>query len=176
MKLQHHTVDVENDVEAYFNQLGKLSLLVASTPQFSRISMGMGMSMMHAALRHKTYCLYVDDEGKPTAGLIWAYLNEEAKEFYFRYGLLENFDAWRSGDELWLLNVVAEGGLIKAVFKDTMQTLFKDEKEAFMIRPSPTGRRRVVRLTHKGAHLHEVLPPNKTAAAANAARSEEKDS
>ncbi|MEW9919601.1 toxin-activating lysine-acyltransferase [Marimonas sp. MJW-29] len=117
------------------------------------------------------YCLYVDAKGKPTAGLIWAHLNEENKEFYCKYGLLPNVEAWRSGDQLWLLNVVANGGLIKAVFKDTMETLFKNEKEAFMIRPSPSGKRRIVRITHGGAEVVGVLPdpePEEEGAAAPA--------
>lgn len=162
MKLEHQTMDVTNDTEAYFNQFGKLALLIGTTPQFSRVQMDIGLSKIHAALTNKTYCIYVDADGKPTAGLIWAYLNDETKEFYFKYGLLPNTESWRSGDQLWLLNVVANGGMIKAVFKDTMSTLFKDEKEAFMIRPSPSGRRRVVRITHSGAEVVEILPMPKS--------------
>ncbi|NEK22376.1 hypothetical protein GV827_08185 [Sulfitobacter sp. JBTF-M27] len=89
-------------------------------------------------------------------------MNDESKEFYFKYGLLPNIEAWRSGDQLLLLNVVANGGMIKAVFEDSMEKLFKDEKEAFMIRPSPSGRRRVVRITRSGAELVEVLPVTKS--------------
>ena len=42
-----------------------------------------------------------------------------------------------------------------------MSTLFKDEKEAFMLRPSPSGRRRIVRITHDGAEVVKVLPASK---------------
>jgi len=31
-------------------------------------------------------------------------LNDESKEFYFKYGLLPNIEAWHSGNQLWLLN------------------------------------------------------------------------
>jgi len=58
--------------------------------------------------------------------------------------------------------VVAERVMIKAVLKDSMETLFKDEKEAFMIRPSSSGRRRVVRITRSGAELVEALPVTKS--------------
>lgn len=34
MKLEHQTMDVANDTEAYFNQFGKLALLIGTTPQF----------------------------------------------------------------------------------------------------------------------------------------------
>lgn len=158
MKLQHVSIDVANDTEAYFNQFGKLALLIGTTPAFSRVHMDIGLSLVHGALMKKTYCLYVDDEGKPTAGLIWAHLNEENREFYCKYGVLPNLDAWRSGSELWLMNVIANDGLIRPVFKDTMETLFKDEKEAFMIRPSRSGRRRIVRITHSGTEVVGVLP------------------
>lgn len=158
MKFQHQTVDVTNDTEAYFNQFGKFALLIGATPEFSSVSMDIGLALVHSALINKTYCLYLDAAGKPTAGLMWAYLDEEAKAFYFKYGILSGPDAWRSGNELWLLNVVAPNGQIKDIFKDTMETLFRHEKEAFMIRPSPSGRRRVVRITHKGAEVVRVLP------------------
>lgn len=58
--------------------------------------------------------------------------------------------------------MVAERVMIKAVFKDTMETLFKDQMKTFMIRPSPSGRRRVVRITRSGAELVEVLPMTKS--------------
>jgi len=161
MQLEHQTVDVTSDPEAYFNQFGKLALLIGTTPQFSKVQMDVGLSLVHAALMHKSYCLYVDAEGKPTAGLVWAYLNDETVASYLKYGMLPDFEAWRSGDQLWLLNVVAKGGLIKQVFNDTMSTLFKDEKEAFMLRPSPSGRRRIVRITHDGAEVVKVLPAPK---------------
>ncbi|MEP4308100.1 MAG: toxin-activating lysine-acyltransferase [Sulfitobacter sp.] len=167
MKLEHKSVDVTNDTQAYFNQMGKLALLIGTTPSFAKIPMDMGLSMIHASLKQKTYCLYEDAEGKPTAGLLWAHLDEENKLYYQRYGYLRDYDSWRSGDQLWLLNVVAGGGMIKQVFKDTMSTLFMDEKEAFMIRLSPSGRRRVVRITHSGAELHEVLPSASKKTASN---------
>lgn len=109
-------------------------------------------------MTHKTYCLYVDDEGKPAAGLLWAYLNDASKDFYLEYGLLPNKDAWRSGDQLRLLNVVAAGGIIKTIIKDVRETLFNDQTEAFMIRPSPGMRRRIVRITRTGAELIKILP------------------
>lgn len=158
MELQQQAIDVSVNTEAYFTQLGKLALLIGTTQQFCKVQMDLGLSLVHGALKNKSYCLYVDDEGKPVAGLIWAYLDETAKEHYLTYGVLTDLAAWRSGDQLWLLNVVAQGGLLKPIFKDTMTTLFMDEEEAYMLRPSPSGERRVVRITRRGTKVIQTLP------------------
>ena len=163
MELQQLTVDVSVDTEAFFTQLGKFALLIGTTPQFCKVQMDLGLAMVHGALRNKSYCLYVDRAGKPVAGLIWAYLNEDMKDHYLSHGVLPNLAAWRSGRQLWLLNVVARGGLLKPIFKDTMATLFKNEQEAFMLRPSPNGQRRVVRITRRGTEIVQTLPAPNTA-------------
>lgn len=163
MKREHQSVDVANNPEAYFNQFGKLALLIGTTPQFSQVQMDIGLSQVHAALTHKTYCLYIDTEGKPAAGLLWAYMNDASWNFYLEYGLLPKKDAWRSGDQLWLLNVVANGGMLKTIIKDERETHFNNQKEAFMIRPSRDGGRRVVRITRTGAELIKILPMPKLA-------------
>ena len=56
MKLEHQTMNVASDTEAYFNQFGKLALLIGTTPQFSRVQMDLGLSKIHAALTNNSYC------------------------------------------------------------------------------------------------------------------------
>lgn len=163
MELEQQTVDVRSDPEAFFAQLGKFSLLIATTPQFCKVQMDIGLSLVHAALMNNSCCLYVDGDSKPVAGLIWAYLDEVHRDHYLEHGILPNLAAWRSGQELWLLNVVAQGGLLKPIFKDTMATVFKEETEAFMLRPSPKGKRRIVRITRQGTQVIRTLAPSQEA-------------
>ena len=161
MQLKHKSVDANSSVETFFAQMGKFALLIGTTDAFSRIQMDMAMSLIHGALSNNTYALYEDDEGKPVAGLIWAYLDEETTEFYLEYGVMPGLDAWRSGEDLWFMNVIAEGGVLRMLFNDLKKTVFKDGKEAFMLRAGPGGRRRVVRLTHSGMRVVRTLPPPK---------------
>lgn len=161
MQLKHKSIDANSNVETFFAQMGKFALLIGTTDAFSRIQMDMAMSLIHGALSNNTYALYEDDEGKPVAGLIWAFLDEETTEFYLEYGVMPNLDAWHSGKDLWFMNIVAEGGALKVLLKDLKVTVFKDHKEAFMLRAGPGGKRRIVRLTHSGMRVVRTLPPAK---------------
>lgn len=157
MKLTHKAIDANESVETFFTQMGKFALLIGTTPAFGRIHMDMAMSLIHGALSNNTYALYEDDEGKPVAGLICAFMDKKTSDFYLDYGVMPDVDAWRSGPDLWFLNIVAEGGALKVLLSDLRVTLFKDNAEAFMLRPGRNGRRRVVRLTHKGMQVVRVM-------------------
>lgn len=158
MRLKHKTIDANASVDTFFTQMGKLALLIGTTHAFSRIQMDFAMSLIHGALTNNTYALYEDDEGKPVAGLIWAFLDDETTEFYLKYGVMPNIEAWRSGSDLWFMNIVAEGGALKLLFNDLKVSMFKEHKEAFMLRRGPQGTRRVVRLTHRGMKVVRTLP------------------
>lgn len=162
MKLNHQSVDISTDPTQFFAQMGKFATLIATTPAFAKVSMDVGLSMIQSALLNRSYVIYEDDTGKPVAGLLWAYINEEERAFYLKYGVLRGRDAWNSGDQVWFLNVVAPGGMVKKVLRDMQTTIFKDHKEAFMLRPSPSGKRRIVRITQKGMQVVETLPAPKT--------------
>lgn len=161
MKLDHQSVDISTDPDKFFSQMGKFATLIATTPAFAKVPMDVGLSMVQSALLNKSYCMYADDTGKPVAGLLWAFINEEEKEYYLRYGMLRGAKAWNSGDQLWFLNIVAHGGLFKMIFEDMKEELFKNHTEGFMLRPSRSGKRRVVRLTHNSARVIQTLPAAK---------------
>lgn len=158
MQIAHERLEDITDVDVFFNHLGKLALLVGTTEAFSQVQMEAGLSLINGALRNRTYALYQDDKGKPTAALIWAFLDEPNTDHYIRYGILPNIAAWRSGKDAWLLNVIAERGTIRAVVNDLKTNIFKDHKEVFVLRPSPDGTRRIVRFTHTGTEVVRTLP------------------
>lgn len=162
MNLKHKAVDANSSVDTFFTQMGKFALLIGTTDAFSRIQMDMAMSLIHGALTNNTYALYEDDEGKPVAGLIWAFMDQKTTDFYLDYGVMPSIDAWRSGPDLWFMNIVAEGGALKLLFDDLKVTVFKDHTEAFMLRPGRGGKRRIVRLTHSGTKVVRVLPPRES--------------
>lgn len=162
MQFKHKVVDANSDTETFFAQMGKFALLIGTTRAFSRIQMDMAMSLIHGALTNNTYALYEDDEGKPVAGVIWSFMDEETTEFYLNYGVLPSIEAWRSGKDAWFMNVIAEGNIVRSLIDDLKKTVFKDQEEAFMLRPGRHGKRRIVRFTHSGTSVVRVLPPRET--------------
>ena len=158
MQMKHKVVDANTSVDTFFTQMGKFALLIGTTQAFGRIHMDMAMSLIHGALSNNTYALYEDDEGKPVAGLIWAFMDEKTTDFYLEYGVMPDVQSWRSGPDLWFLNIVAEGGALKVLLDDLRVTLFKDHAEGFMMRAGRHGKRRVVRLTHNSMKVVRVLP------------------
>ena len=166
MQLNHVSIDANSSVDTFFSQMGKFALLIGTTNAFSHVQMDFAMSLIHGALTNNTYALYVDTEGKPVAGLIWALLDQDTTDFYLKYGVMPNIEAWRSGPDLWFMNVVAEGGTIKMMFNDLKKNLFADHKEAFMLRAGRHGTRRIVRFTHHGTSVVRTLPGIKAPQAA----------
>ncbi len=56
-------------------------------------------------------------EEQPIAFASWAFLSEEAAERYRKIGRLAPKD-WKSGDEAWLIDVIAPFGSVEEIVKD----------------------------------------------------------
>ncbi|MEW9920918.1 hypothetical protein AB2B41_14985 [Marimonas sp. MJW-29] len=66
--------------------------------------------------------------------------------------------AWSSGNDLWFIHVIADGGKIKDIIADAVESpIFRDHERAFMLRVGPTGRRRIVSFTRDGMQLVRTL-------------------
>lgn len=156
-----HAVDLSSDDEAFYTALGKFMMLVGTTHPFSEMPVALSMSLVHGALLNRTYCLYLDRHKKPAGGLIWAFLDEKTAQHYLDFGVLPSLNSWRSGNQLWFLNVVAEGGLVRKVMKDAKDELFGEYDRGYMLRRSPGGERRVVEMTRHGAAVVRKMPPIK---------------
>ncbi len=152
------TSDPRTDPDAYDRNLGRLALLAATTPTFSRHRLDHVISILHGALMSRQFSIYLDEAGRPAGALIWALLDEEMAETYLDTGRLPNAAAWTSGPDLWLLSVIAPGEALKPVLKDAFGALFKGHDRAFVLRPSPGGERRVVEFTRKGVRVVRRLP------------------
>lgn len=142
----------------YDRCMGMFALLGATSP-FGELKVKLAVPILHGALMSGNFRIYVGETGRPSAGVIWAYLDDEMTEFYLRDGYLPNTGAWNSGTDLWFLHVIAQGGLIKDLLRDTMTgDLFAGHDKAFMLRVGAGGKRRVVEFTRKSAKVARVLP------------------
>lgn len=158
MELRAVSADPSTDPDNYDRLLGQLALLGATTPTFGCHRLDHAVSTLHGALMSGQFRVYVTPAGRPAAALIWAMLNDKTAEAYLATGRLPDVAAWTSGDDLWLLSVIADPPSLKHVLRDAFGTLFKNHARAFVLRPGRHGTRRVVEFTRKGARVVRRLP------------------
>ncbi|MDV4146544.1 MULTISPECIES: toxin-activating lysine-acyltransferase [Shimia] len=149
-KLTYLNANPKENPADYDRDLGRLALLAATTPSFGAYRLDQAISILHAALMTGQYRIYLDQNERPSAALIWAFLNDEMTEEYLSRGRLPNVAAWTSGKDLWLLSMIANGGHYRQVVDDIKGDLFKDHDPIHVLRPSRHGDRRVVAFGHDG--------------------------
>lgn len=74
----------------------------------------------------------------PVAYASWAYLNEAAEARLMQGVRKLAPNDWKSGDRLWLVDLVVPFGGTEEVMKELREQVFKDKK-AKTLRPSPEG-------------------------------------
>ena len=156
--LERMALSPASNTADYDRGLGMLTLLGA-TSSFGTFSLSYAVAMLHGALKSENFRIYLGSNGRPSAAVIWAYLSEEAAKAYQEKAMIGNLADWNSGDQLWFLHVIAEGGKARAIIEDCVNDpLFKDYDCGYMLRASPSGRRRVVKVTRRGIKLVQSLP------------------
>lgn len=133
--------------------------LLGATSAFGQLPLTRAVGALHGALKSGNFRIYLGSNNRPSAALVWAYLSDEATEDYLNKGYLADLKAWNSGDSLWFLPVIAEGGKIKDIIDDAINSpTFASYERGHMLRVGPTGRRRIVSFTRKGVELVRTLP------------------
>ncbi len=147
-----------NCVADYDTCMGMMALLGA-TSSFGQLPLTQAVAVLHCALKTECFRIYVGSNDRPSAAVIWAYLSEAVAEEYIQKGFLADIAAWNSGEQLWFPHVIAEGGKAKNIIDDLVNDpIFRDFECGYMLRVSPTGKRRVVAVTRKGVKLIRTLP------------------
>lgn len=95
-----------------------------------------------APIIHGQFKLY-RSEGKPAALAVWALTSDEvSKRLEIGLGKMPLKD-WTSGDQIWLIDVIAPFGKIDEIVADLKQTSFKGKSFKYH-RTHPDGNREVV--------------------------------
>lgn len=83
--------------------------------------------------------LYLQTSGGslPIAYVSWAYLSPEVEEKYLATQRIAPSD-WKSGENLWLIDVLAPFGGEQAILKELFHDELKD-REVYLLYPSPQG-------------------------------------
>jgi cytolysin-activating lysine-acyltransferase len=88
-------------------------------------------------------------EGRPVGVALWAFVSETVEQRLAGGGRIGSED-WRSGDRVWLVEIVAPFGNQDRMLDDLCNTALADRKFRF-IRTHPNGRRETVEQT--GVHV-----------------------
>ena len=159
-KLFHLDANPSQNPLEYDRDLGRLALLAATTPVFAGYRLDHAISILHGALITGNYRLYLDENERPAATLIWAFLNKDMTEEYLEMGRLPNVAAWNSGPDVWLLHIIAGGGAVRQVVRDIKEDIFPEHDRFHVLRPSRHGDRRVVAFNRTGkVEILRKLPP-----------------
>ena len=141
----------------YDTCMGMLALLGA-TSAFGGFSLTHAVGVLHCALKTENFRIYLGRNDRPSAALLWAFLDDEARTEYLQKGYLADVDAWNSGSELWFLHVIAEGGKIKDLIEDTKTAApFAAYNKGYMLRRSRSGKRRIISVSRDGIRLSRTL-------------------
>ncbi|MDZ7748852.1 MAG: toxin-activating lysine-acyltransferase [Halofilum sp. (in: g-proteobacteria)] len=88
-------------------------------------------------------------EGKPVGAAFWAFLSETVEQRLAGGGRL-GANEWRSGDRVWLVELVAPFGGQDRMLEDLRKTAL-DGRVFRYVRVQPGGRRETVEVTDDGA-------------------------
>lgn len=94
-------------------------------------------------LMHNQYRLFYAN-GRPIGVAFWAFVTETVEQRLAAGGRIGTED-WRSGDRVWLVELIAPFGNQEAMLEDLRKTALADRKFRF-IRTHPNGRRETVEL------------------------------
>ena len=79
--------------------------------------------------------------GVPRGVVTWAKLNAEAEAKHIAGGGLDDFDEWRSGDQLWIMDIMAPWGHGKAIIDNIKATIEVDSVKTVRIH---NGRKKIL--------------------------------
>lgn len=84
--------------------------------------------LLLAPISKEQFRLYKDAEGKPVGLILWAFVNEEVnKRLEMGIGKL-GFNEWQSGDNLWIIDLIAPLGGGDKMLEELKNTVFKGKK------------------------------------------------
>ena len=117
--------------------LGSVAWLMMSSPAHKHLFITDFEWLVVPPILHKQFRIW-RRRNVPVAYACWAYLNEAA-ETRLRNGVRRLAPGeWKSGDNLWLVDLVAPFGGGEAAARDLKETVFKGQRVK-TLQPSPDG-------------------------------------
>lgn len=135
------------------HMLGEICWLFSQSPLHKHFSFGDSEWIFMPAMLFEQYRVF-RSEKTPVGLALWAYVSEdvEKEKFLNATGRARlRPDEWKSGDRLWLVELVApfateENKLVEAMLADLTETVFKGKTFKFHKTDPKTGQREVVEI------------------------------
>lgn len=110
---------------AFSESFGAAAWLLSHDAVYSGMSLRALEAAIGAPMRAGQYKIY-RKQGTPFAYASWAYLNEEVEARVVSGGAGLKPDEWGSGEQLWLVDLIAPFGGVDLVKTDLKEKIFKD--------------------------------------------------
>ncbi|WP_052502687.1 toxin-activating lysine-acyltransferase [Halarcobacter anaerophilus] len=126
MEKQNQTFEMKEKLTEILGE----ALLVVMNSQAHRLSFFVSDLewLLLAPIMKEQFRLYKDKEGKPVGLILWAYVNDEVnKKLEMGIGKLGMND-WKSGDILWIVDLIAPMGGAGKMIAELKETVFKGKK------------------------------------------------
>lgn len=148
--------DAKNHTVAHV--LGEITWLLSQSPAYKQLRIGDLEWAIMPALLLKQFCIFYDEQKKPIAFALWAYLSPEVEKRMSeslqagkptRLGLKE----WKSGESLWLLELVSPFATAQNQLQDKLlaelKTRFPKKPFHYMKVNATSGKRELARMDPK---------------------------
>lgn len=122
--------------------LGEIAWLLSQSPNHRHaIFIGDLEWLVMPALMHAQYRLFTA-KNRPVGVAFWAFVSEEVEQRLVGGGRL-GAGEWRSGDRVWVVDIVAPFGNQDQILEDLQKTALADRKCRY-VRTQPNGKRETV--------------------------------
>ncbi|MDP9630341.1 UNVERIFIED_ORG: cytolysin-activating lysine-acyltransferase [Ensifer adhaerens] len=108
-----------------FEVLGMMAV-VAMDSDYRNWSLAEIEAYLVPALDAGQYKVYINDEGRPTAFVTWALVDDECHGALVKHGSNPPANRWCSGRNLWFMDIVAPYGNALHVIRDLQRNYFPD--------------------------------------------------
>lgn len=124
--------------------LGEITWLLSQSPNHRHALFCADIEwLVMPALMHGQYRMFYT-KGRPVGVALWAFVSETVEQRLAAGGRIGTED-WRSGDRLWLVEIIAPFGNQETMLEDVRTTALADRRFRFM-RTRANGRRETVEL------------------------------
>lgn len=124
--------------------LGEITWLLSQSPNHRHALFLADVEwLVMPALMHGQYRMFYT-KGRPVGVALWAFVSRTVEQRLAAGGRIGTED-WRSGDRVWLVEIIAPFGNQETMLEDVRTTSLADRKFRF-IRTQPNGRRETVEL------------------------------
>jgi cytolysin-activating lysine-acyltransferase len=129
---------MQDDKAGYFEVLGMVTHL-ASMSSYRKWRVSTIDCNIVPALKANQCKVYVNDRRKPVAFVTWALVDDECHEALRLSGKNPPSGKWNSGNNLWLIDLVAPFAASDArhVVRDLQRNLFPHVASAYSVRRNP---------------------------------------